>query len=103
MASTARCVGSHSTVLITGAYSKRDAHTYLSYVAPGRQISRFALREDRTGFLFVFARPNKESGFAEDIASQKRTLVETFSQEPWVEWPRSRAISKLLTISISTR
>jgi 2-polyprenyl-6-methoxyphenol hydroxylase-like FAD-dependent oxidoreductase len=64
-----RYLGYYVAVFVTGGYSKRDEHTYLSYAAPGRQISRFALRGNRTGFLFAFARPYKDSAFVQhDLA-----------------------------------
>ena len=78
-------------MFVTGGYSKRDDNTYLSYAAPGGQISRFALRGNRTGFLFVFARPDKDPALARDTASQKRALIETFSPKPWVEWPEIKS------------
>ena len=36
-------------------YRPRDEGVYVSYAAPGRQVARFAMRGDRTLFLFVFA------------------------------------------------
>ncbi len=36
-------------------YRPRDELVFVSHGMPGRQISRFAMREDRTVFLFVFA------------------------------------------------
>src|SRR3569623_1144505 len=35
-------------------YPHRDAGTYVSYTAPGRQISRYALRGDVSAFFFVW-------------------------------------------------
>jgi len=37
-----------------GGYRPRDELVYVTYAAPGRQLSRFAMRDDRTLFLFVF-------------------------------------------------
>lgn len=36
-------------------YRPRDELTYLTYAMPGREVARFAMRGDRTLFLFVFA------------------------------------------------
>jgi 2-polyprenyl-6-methoxyphenol hydroxylase-like FAD-dependent oxidoreductase len=47
-----RYLGYYAASFVTLEYPKRDEHTYLSYAAPGRQISRYALREDRTAFFF---------------------------------------------------
>ena len=58
----------------------------MSYAAPGYQISRYALRDDRTAFLLVFARTNQcSTGYDQD--AQKRLLCQTFSRDPWIEWP----------------
>lgn len=35
-------------------YRPRDELVYLTYTRPGRQVARFALRDDRTLFLFIF-------------------------------------------------
>ena len=74
-----------------GRLQQTGRQQYLSYAAPGGQISRFALRGNRTGFLFVFARPDKDPALARDTASQKRALIETFSPKPWVEWPEIKS------------
>ncbi len=37
-----------------GGYRPRDELAYVTYAVPGRQISRFAMRDDRTLFLAVF-------------------------------------------------
>ena len=36
-------------------YRPRDRDVYVIYSGPGRMVTRFALRDDRTLFLFVFA------------------------------------------------
>jgi 2-polyprenyl-6-methoxyphenol hydroxylase-like FAD-dependent oxidoreductase len=36
-------------------YRPRDEDVYVSYSLPGRQVARFAMRNDQTMFLFVFA------------------------------------------------
>lgn len=81
-----RYLGYYAASFLTHGYPKRDEHTYLSYAAPGRQISRYALRDDRTAFFFVFAHENKIN-LGHDLAAQKQILRHTFSQEPWIEWP----------------
>jgi 2-polyprenyl-6-methoxyphenol hydroxylase-like FAD-dependent oxidoreductase len=82
-----RYLGYYVASFLTSCYPKRDEHTYLSYAAPGCQISRYALREDRTAFLFVFASHNRIADSARDLASQKQILRDRFSREPWIEWP----------------
>lgn len=77
-------LGYYAASFITEDYPKRTEHTYLSYAAPGRQISRYALRGGLTAFFFVFRSQEK---IAHDVGAQKRHLRETFSREPWTEWP----------------
>ena len=36
-------------------YRPRDEDVYVSYSLPAKQVARFAMRNDRTMFLFVFA------------------------------------------------
>jgi 2-polyprenyl-6-methoxyphenol hydroxylase-like FAD-dependent oxidoreductase len=38
-----------------GGYRPRDELVYVTYAVPGRQLSRFAMRDDRTLFLAVFS------------------------------------------------
>ena len=47
-------LGYHVAAFDVSGYTPRDELTYVSYAVPGRQISRFAMRDDRTLFLAVF-------------------------------------------------
>ncbi len=47
-------LGYHVAAFEVGGYQPRDELVYVSHGVPGRQISRFALRDDRTLFLCVF-------------------------------------------------
>lgn len=85
-----RFLGYYAAVFVTRGYSKRDEHVYLSYAAPGRQVSRFALRDDQTGFMFVFATPEKMLERARDVESARHVLLEQFTDVPWIEWPEIR-------------
>ena len=49
-----RQLGYYVAAFEAAGYRPRDGLVYVAYVLPGRQISRFALRGDRTLFLFVF-------------------------------------------------
>lgn len=60
-----RYLGYCAVAFITSGYPRRDEHVYLSFAAPGQQISRFALRDSRTG-------------------------CESFSGCGWIEWPEIR-------------
>lgn len=64
-------------------YRPRDELVYVSYGLPGRQISRFAMRGDRTLFLLVFA---AEAGEVPDIHAadaHKAALHRVFGGGGW--------------------
>ena len=76
-----RYLGYHAASFLTPDYPRRTEHTYLSYAAPGRQISRYSLRGGLTAFLLVFQ--------TEARAGSLRTI-----------WPRkSNSCGKLLHAS----
>lgn len=63
----------------TAGYRPRDELVYLAYTQPGRMVARFALRGDRTMFLFVFSddrvragRPGRRAGWQSDPAAGVR-------------------------------
>lgn len=47
-------LGCQVAVGVVDGYRPRDELAYVTYSVPGRQVGRFALRGDRTMFLFVF-------------------------------------------------
>jgi 2-polyprenyl-6-methoxyphenol hydroxylase-like FAD-dependent oxidoreductase len=67
---------------VTG-YPHRDPHAYVGYTPPGRQVSRYALRDDRTVFFFVFATDERLQIAPHDIPAQKNILQEVFGGERW--------------------
>ncbi len=48
-------IGFRVAAFILDGYQPRDELTYVSHTKPGRQISRVALRDDQTLFLFVWS------------------------------------------------
>ncbi|MCH9669780.1 MAG: FAD-binding domain [Actinomycetia bacterium] len=48
-----RFLGCMVAACVVSGYRPRDELTYVTYSIPGRQVARFALRDDRTLFLFV--------------------------------------------------
>ena len=94
-----RYLGYYTASFSTSHYPKRDEHAYLTFAAPGRQISRYALRDDRTAFFIVFESKTMLPDLTHDltrdqtrdIAAQKQILRQKFSPEPsreqWIEWP----------------
>lgn len=68
-------------------YRPRDEEVYVTYGVPGRMLGRFALHDDRTLFLFVFASAGDAKSVADDLTAQKATLRKTYSDAQW-ECPR---------------
>lgn len=63
-------------------YRPRDELAYVSYARPGRQIARFAMRDDRTMFLLIFDRrllADEDAG----PATRKTQLRTVFEQCGW--------------------
>ncbi len=79
-----RYLGYYAASFITTGYSRRDEHSYLSYATPGRQISRYALRGDRTAFLFVFRREQPLQQ-RPDPEETRKILWKTFGHDSWTE------------------
>jgi len=69
----------------TTGYRPRDELVYVIHDAPGRQVGRFALRDDRTLFLFIFGSGGEPE--AHGLAAQKKILRRTFEGDGW-ELPR---------------
>jgi 2-polyprenyl-6-methoxyphenol hydroxylase-like FAD-dependent oxidoreductase len=64
-------------------YRPRDEGVYLCYATPGKQVARFALRDDRTVFLFVFATDQPIEVAPLDTQSHKEVLRAQFGVEGW--------------------
>lgn len=62
-------------------YLPRDEDAYVSYCMPGKQVGRFAMRDDRTLFMFVFAAGKSE--FPHDPAHRRALLHRTFGDAGW--------------------
>jgi len=64
-------------------YAPRDELVYVSHTAPGRQVSRFSMREDRTLFLFVFRDEYARAALPEDDEARKAALCRVFGDMGW--------------------
>ncbi|QUD89518.1 FAD-binding domain [Phenylobacterium montanum] len=82
-----RPLGYYVAAFEAEGYAPRDELTYVSYGDPGRQISRFAMRENRTMFLFVFAADQLGGAEPKGLEERRQTLQHTFASMEW-EWPR---------------
>ncbi len=62
-------------------YRPRDELVYVMYTEVGQQVVRFALRGDRTMFLFTYA--DEDASGAGDIQAQKALLRKRFGNSGW--------------------
>jgi len=76
-------LGYWAASFVASGYPHRDEGSYLSFARPGRQISRYALRGDRSAFLFVFVQDAPLELDPHDAAAQKRVLRERFAEDGW--------------------
>jgi 2-polyprenyl-6-methoxyphenol hydroxylase-like FAD-dependent oxidoreductase len=84
-----RPLGYHVAAFECVGYRPRDELTYVSYGLPGRQISRFAQRGDRTLFLFVFESTRLCLTEPSTLEARKAALAQVFEDARW-EWPSIR-------------
>ncbi|MEZ4563735.1 MAG: FAD-binding domain [Thermomicrobiales bacterium] len=64
-------------------YRPREELVYVSYTIPGKQIARFALRDDRTLFLFIFAAEHLPGPAPHTLAERKQALRRVFGDAGW--------------------
>jgi 2-polyprenyl-6-methoxyphenol hydroxylase-like FAD-dependent oxidoreductase len=80
-------LGYHVAAFAVEGYRPRDELVYVSHAAPGRQISRWSMRGDKTLFLLVF----RDAYLAGDSPSteqdRKSVLARVFADVGW-ECPR---------------
>ena len=62
-------------------YRPRDELVYVMYTQVGQQVGRFAMRDDRTMFLFTFA--DDDVTGASDLQAQKALLRRRFGASGW--------------------
>jgi 2-polyprenyl-6-methoxyphenol hydroxylase-like FAD-dependent oxidoreductase len=76
-------LGYYAASFVTTGYPHRDERTYLSFARPGRQISRYAMRGDRSAFLFVFAEDDMLDVAPHDMAAHRAVLRARFGGDRW--------------------
>jgi 2-polyprenyl-6-methoxyphenol hydroxylase-like FAD-dependent oxidoreductase len=85
-----RPLGYHVAAFEAIGYRPRDERVYVSHAIPGRQISRFSMRDDSTLVLFIFRDeylPDQRPG---PIRDRKAALAHVFADVGW-EWPEIRS------------
>lgn len=77
-------LGYHVAAFEVESYRPRDELIYLGYGVPGRQIFRFAMRDDKTLFLFIFRdRYLPSGGSPTSEEDRKAALAHAFSGAGW--------------------
>ena len=64
-------------------YRPRDEGVYVTYGTPGRQVARFALRDDRTLFLLIAADDASHKAWSEQQGCAKDYLHVQFGEIGW--------------------
>lgn len=78
-----RYLGYYAASFNTPNYPVRDQGVYVSYALPGRQLGRYALRDGRTTFFFVFIGPPRPYKDHMDKPEQKAALRRAFGDAGW--------------------
>jgi 2-polyprenyl-6-methoxyphenol hydroxylase-like FAD-dependent oxidoreductase len=64
-------------------YPHQDPHVFVSHSSPGKQVSRYTLRDRRTVFLFVFSASEKLSISHTNVQAQRQALKDEFAGVGW--------------------
>src|SRR5215216_2833907 len=80
-------LGYHVAAFELDGYQPRDELVYVSHGVPGRQISRFSLRDDKTLFLFIFRDEYMSTENPSSEQERKSVLTNAFADIGW-ECPR---------------
>lgn len=76
-------LGYHIAAFEARGYRPRDELVYVTYGVPGRQVSRFAMRDDRTLFLFVFRDEYLDSPFQASGDDGKAVIDRVYRKLGW--------------------
>jgi len=80
-------LGYHVAAFEVDGYRPRHELVFVSHGVPGRQISRFSLRDDKTLFLFVFRDEYLSTASPSTEQERKSVLTDVFADVGW-ECPR---------------
>lgn len=75
-------LGYKASAFEISGYRPRDELTYISYAEPGRQVSRFSMRNDTTLFLFIY-RDHESGDVPITDAGRKAALHDAFRNAGW--------------------
>jgi 2-polyprenyl-6-methoxyphenol hydroxylase-like FAD-dependent oxidoreductase len=80
-------LGYHVAAFEVEGYCPRDELVYVSHGVPGRQVSRWSMRDDKTLFLFVFRDEYLTTDSPSTEQERKTVLANVFAGVGW-ECPR---------------
>jgi 2-polyprenyl-6-methoxyphenol hydroxylase-like FAD-dependent oxidoreductase len=80
-------LGYHVAAFEVAGYRPRDELVYVTHGVPGRQVSRFSMRDDRTMFLFCSRDEYLSGERLSNDPERKSALVRVFADVGW-ECPR---------------
>lgn len=97
-------LGYHVAAFEAEGYRPRDDLVYLSHGIPGREVSRFSMRDDKTLVLFVFRDEYLSTAVPSTLQERKSALKRVFADAGW-ECPQILAalehVSELYFDSVS--
>ena len=76
-----RYLGCLVAACVVDGYRPRDELIYVTHSLPGRQVGRFALRDDRTMFLFIFR--SDQPCDPGELPARKALLRREFADAAW--------------------
>ncbi len=76
-------LGYYTAAFTVSGYPHRDEGVYVSYAVPGRQLARYALRDGRSAFFFIFSHDEAHPLDHRDGDSQRAALRRAFSGAGW--------------------
>jgi 2-polyprenyl-6-methoxyphenol hydroxylase-like FAD-dependent oxidoreductase len=76
-------LGYHVAAFEVAGYRPRDELVFVTHGLPGRQISRFAMRDDKTLFLFVFHDEYLNANEPANERERKAALKHAFADVGW--------------------
>ena len=94
-------LGYHVAAFEIDGYRPRDELVYVSHDKPGRQVSRFSMRDDKTLVLFVFRDEHLHSTPC-TLSEQKAALRDTFGGLGWECSPILDAMDSAASIYFDT-
>jgi 2-polyprenyl-6-methoxyphenol hydroxylase-like FAD-dependent oxidoreductase len=78
-----RQLGYDAAAFSVAGYARRDENVYVTYAAPGREVFRCSLREDRTVFFLILAGAGAAPASAREAGAQKAILRTAFGAAGW--------------------